>query len=105
MKTPFSVTTKVIPDRLKEPHSKAFEAWAVSFCEAQPAITELDMLPKDDSPLDGEVFHPPRGKHGASSYSFCHAFGALRAGCGIRVVKINRRSHIPGSDRAYGYGS
>jgi len=29
----------------KEPHSKAFEAWAVCFCEAHPAITELEMLP------------------------------------------------------------
>jgi hypothetical protein len=56
------VTTKVIPDSLKEPHSKAFEAWAVSFCEAQPAITELEMLPKDDAPLDGEDASLPIGK-------------------------------------------
>ena len=33
------------PDSLKEPHSKAFEAWAVSFCEAHPPITELEMFP------------------------------------------------------------
>jgi hypothetical protein len=48
MKTPFSVTTKVTPDSLKEPHSEAFEAWAVCFCEAQPAITELEVLPLID---------------------------------------------------------
>ncbi len=35
---------KVALDSLKEPHPKAFEAWAVSFCEAQPATTELEML-------------------------------------------------------------
>jgi hypothetical protein len=39
-KNSFSVTTKVTPDSLKEPRSKAFEAWAVSFCEAQPAMTD-----------------------------------------------------------------
>jgi catechol 2,3-dioxygenase-like lactoylglutathione lyase family enzyme len=48
MKTPFSVTTKGTSDRLKEPHSKAFETWAVSFGEAQPAITELEVRPLID---------------------------------------------------------
>ena len=52
MKTSFSVTTKVTPDSLKEPRSKAFEAWAVSFCEAHLAITDLEMLPKSISRPD-----------------------------------------------------
>jgi hypothetical protein len=41
----FSVTTKGPRDIPKEPHSKAFEAWSVCFCEAHDTITELAMLP------------------------------------------------------------
>jgi hypothetical protein len=40
----FSVTTKFIPDSLKAPHSKAFEASAV-FCQAHDVITKLAMFP------------------------------------------------------------
>jgi hypothetical protein len=44
-KDSFSVTTKVPHDIPKEPHSKAFEAWSVCFCETHPAIAKLEMLP------------------------------------------------------------
>jgi hypothetical protein len=48
-KDSFSVTTKVPRDIPKEPHSKAFGAWSVSFCQTHPAITELEMVPIDTS--------------------------------------------------------